>query len=208
MTDKDLGDYWEECWARLFTEDGKVPSRFVQKVCTFLDGKGITQVLDLGSGNGRDAFYLTARGYEVTALDISSAALTHIKEKAPQIKCICSDIAAYNYPARTYDMVLSNLSLHYWDDETTRRIVAQIARCLKPGGYFCLTCKSTKDPSYGVGEKIDENIYLKEYVRHFFDKNYMADILQDFEIIEMEESKVSEKHYGNYVAVSAIARLK
>lgn len=208
MTDKDLDDYWEECWARLFTEDGKVPSRFVQKVCSFLEGKGITQVLDLGSGNGRDAFYLAARGYEVTALDISSAALAHIKEKAPQIKCIRGDIAAYNYPVQAYDMVLSNLSLHYWDDETTRRIIAQIARSLKPGGYFCLACKSTKDPSCGAGEKIAENIYRQGYVRHFFDKDYMAAILQGFEIIEMEESKISEKHYGNYVAVSAIARLK
>ena len=45
----------------------------------------------------------------------------------------------YPYADESFDVVYGNLCLHYYDDETTKQIVVESLRVLKPGGrFFCL----------------------------------------------------------------------
>lgn len=198
-------EYWEEKWAKQFSEDGLVPSTLVVKMYERLKDKPIKTVLDLGAGKGRDSFWLAARGYRVTALDISPSALQYIKDTCPNIQTICSDIADFDGGAAGYDWVLANLSLHYWDDAVTRMIVKQIYRTLNPGGWLSIRCKSVNDPECGQGVKIGDNIYYHGHMRHFFTPQYMKELLQCFEVVCLEECMIEEKHYGRYTAVEALA---
>jgi|GEM_PF-607680 len=202
----DAAEYWEDNWANRYTDKGADPSLFVKKIVPVLKKYNIKNILDFGSGKGRDSFFLHKLGYQMTALDISPSALVHVAAIEPAIKCICADIEDYDLGENKYDAVLSNLSLHYWDDADTKKIAAKLKRTLKPGGVLCITCKSTNDKFFGEGTQIGENIFKEEHIRHFFSMEYMREILKDCEIISLIENVVEEPHYSSYTAIEAIAR--
>ena len=88
--------YWEDKWVNKFTEDGAVPGGFVAETEAYLRCRGFKTVLDLGAGKGRGSLWLAARGYKVTALDISPSALAHIRRQNPEIETVCGDIAGFD----------------------------------------------------------------------------------------------------------------
>ena len=86
--------YWEDKWVNKFTEDGAVPGGFVAETEAYLRCRGFKTVLDLGAGKGRGSLWLAARGYKVTALDISPSALAHIRRQNPEIETVAATLPA------------------------------------------------------------------------------------------------------------------
>lgn len=197
--------YWEDKWVNKFTEDGAVPGGFVAETEAYLRCRGFKTVLDLGAGKGRGSLWLAARGYKVTALDISPSALAHIRRQNPEIETVCGDIAGFDGDCRRYDWVLADLSLHYWDDAKTRAIVAEIYKTLNPGGCFSVACKSVSDFEYGQGTEVGPDIFEHGHVRHFFRLEYLRELLQSFEIAKINECERNERHYGRYRVAEAVA---
>jgi len=90
------------------------------------------RVVDLGCGEGELAVRLAASGAtEVTGVDLSPAMLSRAREH-PSVRYVQSDIADFDLPAETVDLVVSSLALHYVEDFDA--LVARIARWLSPGG--------------------------------------------------------------------------
>lgn len=200
---EDVKDYWDDKWANRFEDRGNVPSETVKKVHEHIKDKKVLKVLDLGCGAGRDSYYLFNQGYKVTALDISKEALKFLQQKTHDIEFICMDIKDFAFPKNKYDMVFANLSLHYFDRETTQRIIEDIKNSIKDNGYFFIRCKSTKDPQFGDGEKIAHNTFKKDHIRHFFDEEYLRELLKDFNIIYLEESE--DFYYSPSAFIEALA---
>ncbi|WP_285580426.1 class I SAM-dependent methyltransferase [Herbidospora sp. NBRC 101105] len=94
------------------------------------------RVLDAGCGPGAEAVWLARRGWEVTALDISSVALDHARAIADQegpdvaarITWQQADLTAWTAPADGYDLVCTNY-VHALED-----IVPRLAAAVRPGG--------------------------------------------------------------------------
>src|SRR2546422_160092 len=97
----------------------------------------------------------------------------------------------FPFHANTFDVVYARLSLHYFTGAQTQQIFREIHRILKPGGLLCFICKSTKDPLYGQGKKIEEDMFeLKGHVRHFFSEAYARKCLErGYKIKKMESGK-------------------
>ena len=202
----ELSEYWENNWKNRYTEDGLIPSLFVQKIFNFLEFEDVKTVLDLGSGKGRDSLFLAANGYKVTSLDISPCALEHIKRINPKIDTVCCDISKYNFPKKKFDMVFANLSLHYWDDKTLKKIVKSVFNSLTDDGLFCMTCKSVNDRGYGRGVKVGKDMFQNGHAIRFFDIDFTRKLLKRFKVITIAETTVNEPHYGSYTMIEAIAR--
>jgi SAM-dependent methyltransferase len=92
--------------------------------------------LDLAAGLGRHSLYLSERGWNATAVDISPVAITQLTENAEkkglQIDTQIRDLQNYSPPESTYDLVV----LYYHFD---RELIMRISKALKPGGM--LICK-------------------------------------------------------------------
>lgn len=123
----------------------------------------------------------------------------------PRVKNICADIVAFKGSGCCFDWVLADLSLHYWDDATTRMIIAEIYKALVPGGCFSIACKSVADFEYGQGRKIAADTFEHGHIRHFFSLDYMRELLREFEIEKTAETERREKYYGHYQTVEAVA---
>jgi len=170
------------------------------------DGKAL---LDLGCGDGRDAEFFLAHGFTVTAVDLADEAIRSLQERFPKIKAVCTDLRDVHFPDAAFDVIYAHLSLHYFDDATTRTLFRTVHRMLRSGGYFFVKCKSIKDPLFMQGDKVGEDMYrhgdTNPMTRHFFSEGYMCDLLAEFSEKEIRSS--TAKYDGKESAfVDGVAR--
>lgn len=100
-------------------------------------------VLDIGCGTGETALGLAACCAAVHAVDVSAAMLRCAAAKAQKrgIANIAFSQAGFltcEYPAASFDAVLSQIALHHLPDLWKHIALRRIHRLLKPGGRFLL----------------------------------------------------------------------
>jgi len=95
------------------------------------------RLLDLCCGTGQMAAELSARGIEVTGLDVSAQMLCHARAHAPAASFVEADAREFELPAR-YDAVISTFDSlnHLLTLEDLWRVFRQVHRALAPGGWF------------------------------------------------------------------------
>jgi len=194
-------DYWKNKW----TNRGPEPaSNFARRVFKIINNANFHSVLDVGCGHGRDSIYFFKKGLEVTATDISESGIKKLKKREGKINYLLSDLRDLDFPKNSFDVIYAHLSLHYFDDESTDRIFNNLYKILKKGGLIFVKCKSTDDVVFGKGEKVGENMYKYEHVRHFFTKEYMTEKLQKFDILRLRKtSSVYRSYKSSFIEAEA-----
>lgn len=97
----------------------------------------VKTVLDLGCGYGWHSKYASEQGaLSVTAIDQSARMIEAAKRKnaADNIHYRVCDLLAYEYPENAFDLVFSNLVLHYIAD--LEDVYCKVHRSLKQNGIF------------------------------------------------------------------------
>ncbi|WP_322169912.1 class I SAM-dependent methyltransferase [Acutalibacter caecimuris] len=95
------------------------------------------RVLDLGCGFGWHCAFAARQGAaKVLGIDLSERMLEEARRRNPH-PCVdyrACGILDYEYPAECWDLVVSNLALHYVED--LDRVFRQVYGTLAPGGVF------------------------------------------------------------------------
>jgi trans-aconitate methyltransferase len=91
------------------------------------------RILDVGCGTGHLTAQIAQAGALVTGIDRSPEMIRQAAEKYPDLRFQVMDAREINLPER-FDAVFSNATLH-WIAEP-ERVIAGIARSLRPGGRF------------------------------------------------------------------------
>ena len=194
--------FWNKNWAAW--NSAQKPSKFAEKALKIIKIKDLHTVLDVGCGKGENSRLFAENGVHTTALDISSTALESVKRlHRERITTLCADIVSADLGREKYDAVFACLSLHYFDDCTTRKIVGKLYDALTPDGVLFARCKSTKDPLYGKGEPVGKDMFRLQYVRHFFSPEYMQDVLSAFPVVHIAETR--EDYFGDCAFTDAVA---
>jgi ubiquinone/menaquinone biosynthesis C-methylase UbiE len=157
-----------------------------------LDTSRGSPVLDLGCGDGHDARFLTERGFPVIATDFSEKALEITRRTAPAAKTQNVDLTrGLPFPEASFGVIVASLSLHYFPWQQTTEILAEVRRCLQPGGRLLTRFNSTRDPRYQAAEKlhIENNYYLIGSIpRRLLDKQDLEALFEKgWEILAAEE---------------------
>jgi len=100
------------------------------------------KVLDAPCGTGRHSLALASRGYQMTAVDLSSDSLTQARQFAAHknltIHFDHRDMSDLPWP-ETFDAAFSmGNSFGYTSDDHDRAFLSAVARSLKPGGKVAL----------------------------------------------------------------------
>jgi SAM-dependent methyltransferase len=92
--------------------------------------------LEVGSGEGRVARDLAARGHRVTGVDASPTLLRAATDAHADGHYVLADAAALPFEDASFDLVVAYNSLMDVQDMPTA--VREAARVLEPGGRFCV----------------------------------------------------------------------
>lgn len=160
-----MGNVWKDLHASYQQQHWlEKPSLFADTVIQYFPKPG--KILELGAGLGQDTIFFAKNSYDVVSTDLEISSLaTNI---ANQIEDIRNKIKVQQldlnellpYEDDSFDVVYSHLSLHYFDKDTTSRIINEIERVLKPGGIFAFLCNSTSDPEYKTGIQMEKDFFL------------------------------------------------
>lgn len=172
----------------------------------FLITAGARTMLDVGCGTGGDAVSLAQKGFHVTAMDYSPVALACARAKAAAasvaVDFLLGDMAlSFPFVDGGFDAVMSNVALHMFDDQTTRRILREIRRVVRPSGLLLLHVNSTEDMPYRekrLGrlriETLEPNFYREAngQTMHFFSEQYCRDVLADWVMMDLTHLRLHD----------------
>jgi SAM-dependent methyltransferase len=186
-------------WDNVFTEKeaffGDEPSAFARSSLDLFRKEGWRSILELGCGQGRDTFFFSQNGLEVTALDFSETAISSIKEKA-QAANIASKLhaQAHNlkwalpFPDNSFDACFSHMLLCM--ELSTMEIgfiLKETHRILKPGGLAVYSVRNNFDKHYRAGTHLSEDIYeIGGFVIHFFTEEKIRRLAKGYDILEIK----------------------
>lgn len=132
------------------------------------------EILDLGCGIGADTLYLIERGFRVLSCDFAGEALKSIQKFIPNSETKYLDMAKpFPFEDNCFSVIIADLSLHYFDNETTIHIMEEIKRVLKENGTLLARVASINDFNFGagIGKELEKNFYFEgDYTKRFFDQ--------------------------------------
>src|SRR5579871_5216535 len=100
------------------------------------------RVADIGCGNGLFACEAALMGAEVDAIDISPAMLAlaqvEARDRKVAIRTQSAGLLSFAYQPESYDLIVSEFTLHHLPDFWKAVALARIFAALKPGANFYL----------------------------------------------------------------------
>lgn len=200
-----MKEYWNENYWKYYFEKSKnkkldfTNNMWVDKYKNIIDKINGKKVLDLGCGLGQYTKYFLDKGFDVISCDISKVVLEQLEKNIPNSKTLELDMSnKFPFEDKEFDIVFANLSIHYFDENTTKKLLCEIKRILKSDGYFIGSVNSVKTLKYKYGTRIEiePNYYLEKnndyerYVR-LFDKEQFENFFTDFKFEVLEEVTTS-----------------
>jgi 2-polyprenyl-3-methyl-5-hydroxy-6-metoxy-1,4-benzoquinol methylase len=120
-------------------DDGDLRAR---AALTMLGVKPGWRVADIGCGNGLLACEAALMGAEVDAIDISPAMLAlaelQAKDRKVAIRTQSAGLLSFAYQPSSYDLIVSEFTLHHLPDFWKAVALSRIFAALKPGANFFL----------------------------------------------------------------------
>ena len=119
--------------------------------------------LDLGCGAGRTALWLADRGWRVTAVDFSGAALSIARQQGRDVDWVLADVREYEPEPEAYDLALV-LYMHLPSDER-RALLARAATSLSSRGTLVVLGHDVENIGTGApGPSNPDVLYTPESV--------------------------------------------
>ncbi|MBL3529677.1 MAG: class I SAM-dependent methyltransferase [gamma proteobacterium endosymbiont of Lamellibrachia anaximandri] len=188
--------HWETMLSSKPDMFGESQSTSASEAAKAFKKEGVSNILELGGGQGRDTIFFAKNGFHVHVLDYSQSGIENIKQKAEtkmlsqHITATCHDIrnplpfendsldACYSH--MLYCMALTTNELEFLSNE--------IRRVLKPGGLNIYTVRHTGDADFGTGIHRGEDLYeVGGFIVHFFSKDKIRHLAQGYRIVGIDE---------------------
>jgi 2-polyprenyl-3-methyl-5-hydroxy-6-metoxy-1,4-benzoquinol methylase len=146
---------WDERYAAADRVWSREPNQFV---AASLAGLPPGDALDLACGEGRNALWLAALGWRVTAIDFSRVAVERGRRLAQEagldVDWRAEDVLTADLP-ETDLVVLAYLQL---PEDQRRHVVRRAWASLRPGGTFFLVAHDTTNLTEGTGGPQDATV--------------------------------------------------
>jgi SAM-dependent methyltransferase len=187
----------QQHWAETFRAHpdmyGLEPSEAAVAAADRFTEAGISDVVELGAGQGRDTLYLAARGLRVTAFDFAPDAVRAIRDKA-RAAGIADRVTVERRDVRAgvrlgdgaADACYSHmLFCMAFTTAELERLAGEVHRVVRPGGLVVYTARTTEDAHFGAGIPRGDDMYEQGgFIVHFFDDALVQRLASGFELVE------------------------
>lgn len=158
------------------------------------------RVLDYGCGMGNLACELARRGGSVLALDASSAAITHIQQRANTeqlpVQAMLADLRDYELD-ESFDSVVCIGLLHFFDCPTAFRALSRLQGRVRSGGIAV------------VNVLVDDTTYLDMFDQNnhcLFARNELESRFAGWQILLLEFSQFDAPEQTTKAFITLIAK--
>ena len=167
------------------------PTSFAKSIINTLP-KTTCKLLEIGCGNGRDSFYFSGKGHDVSAFDQSEVIINTLQNTGKNSpRFFIDDIKNMSiHHKELFDIIYARFVLHALNEYEAQQAFKWIFEHLNNGGLFYSESRSIKDKIFGQGEKIEKHIYKTDHRRRFLVKN---DLLKELESFGFTINNVLEK---------------
>nr|WP_042177647.1 class I SAM-dependent methyltransferase [Kibdelosporangium sp. MJ126-NF4]CEL12734.1 Thioredoxin reductase [Kibdelosporangium sp. MJ126-NF4]CTQ93494.1 Thioredoxin reductase (EC 1.8.1.9) [Kibdelosporangium sp. MJ126-NF4] len=124
--------FWDELYLEKEMWSGNPNPQLVAEVSDLKPGTA----LDVGCGEGADAIWLHERGWQVTAVDVSSVALDRARQRSSEVEWLHLNLAKQAAPG-TYDLVTAHY-VHFHPVSDMRVLQQRLVDAVAPGGTLLL----------------------------------------------------------------------
>jgi SAM-dependent methyltransferase len=188
--------YWNEYYQKHGRDKGISKSSSFAKFCLddFFAEKNLN-IVELGSGNGRDAIFFAHHQHSVVAIDQSTTAIDIEKRKldieiGQYLKPRALDFVKEDYSQYgKIDVFYSRFTIHSITKNDENLLLPNVYKSLNDDGLFCIEVRTTADPLFGVGQSCGDNVYITDHKRRFIDSDeFLKNVLSlGFKLIYFTE---------------------
>jgi SAM-dependent methyltransferase len=187
-----------DAWDRIFQQHGRVfsePHEDMAGIVRLLKDREASTVLDLGCGTGRHIVYLARQGFRVYGLDVSPEAIQATRQWLAEeglhaSLALGSMTEPFPYADGFFDAAISVQVVHHADIATIRRIVAELTRVLKVGGFLFVTVPSQMNQGQRF-EEIEPNTFIpldgpeQGLPHHYFTPEELREVFDRFDVVDI-----------------------
>ena len=187
--------HWENTFSSKPEMFGDSPSVAATKAAETFKRAGLTNILELGGGQGRDSLFFVQNGFHVQVLDYCQSGVDSIIKKAKtlgpaqRITAKFHDVRKpFPFKDESFDGCFSHML--FCMAFTTKELAClsnELHRVLKPGGVNIYTVRHTGDADYKTGIHRGEDLYENDgFIIHFFSKDKVNSLLKGFQNLAIE----------------------
>lgn len=190
LTLKKLAPFWEKAY-----QDENITTFSFKPNATILEFEHLlnkqSKIIDIGCGEGQNAFYLAKQGYcNVDAFDISEHGIAKLKQRCRkeniQLNAFTADLILYEFKQK-YDMIMSFGTLHFVQKAHWKAFINRAKVHTNIGGIhimqiFTDTVPASEDIApFAIGLAKDEEI---------------KELYNDWEILQFKSYIFEDEHAG------------
>ena len=187
--------HWEKVFSSRPEMFGNAPSVAAIKTAKIFKKEKLTNILELGGGQGRDSLFFAKSNFFVQVLEYSQSGVDNIIKRSNILglgKRINAKIHDIRKPLpfnnQSFDGCFSHML--YCMAFTTKELNClsnEIQRVLKPGGINIYTVRHKEDDDYGMGIHRGEDLYeTGGFIVHFFSLEKIKQLSAGFEILNID----------------------
>jgi ubiquinone/menaquinone biosynthesis C-methylase UbiE len=184
---------------RYTKQDSNNMKGFLDKFLAFLN-ENFTEfkVLDIGSGAGFDAKYLSENNCEVVGIDLSESFLDIAKEVAPKAKFYNMDLRNLSFENSDFNGIWASSSLSHTERKDFPKVINSFTKILKTKGVLFLTLKEGE----GSQTSIEKDLENAERFFTYYNEQEIKDELSKngFMILEISKNSNRQNTWINFFA--------
>lgn len=199
----DARAFWDQRFSDPEYIFGKAPNLFlVSQAQRFRPGQ---RVLDIATGEGRNAVWLAEQGCEVVGIDVSPLGIEKAKrlaaERGVSARFEVADLRQWHWQPAAFDAVVS-IFIQFAAPEDRTRLFEGFERTLKAGGILVLQGYTPKQVEYKTGGP--------PQVEHMYTSALLKQAFAGLEILHLREHeevlREGTKHVGRSALIDLVAR--
>ena len=168
MKKKILINYWNRFYKKIPYMDESTFAKFSYKKIQNKNSK----ILDIGCGNGRDAYYFHKKGFEVTGIDISQKAIEkNSKIKIKNLVFKKFDVGKDKLKNK-FEIIYCRFFVHTLDELQENKLINIIKQVKKKNTLVFFEFRNYKDKIFGNFNAKDHNKIIefeKGHIRRIID---------------------------------------
>ena len=200
-------------WNAIFAREGVVfvePHEDMPRLADQLEERHTRTLLDLGCGTGRHVLFFAERGFEVYGLDGAPVALETTRRRLDEagLKAQLVEGTIFEplpFEDAFFDALISIQVIHHARVAQISKLVAELARVLKPGGLLFVTVPQLwhEDTQY---KEIEPRTFVPltgweaGLPHHYFTREELVELFKDFDVLDIHFDR------RNYYCVTVAKR--